>query len=106
MAKIEFIQPNGAALTVTACSGITLMEVAISHGIDGIEAVCGGAAACGTCQIYVAAPWLDLVGPPGEEESLLLDASGTRQSNSRLACQIRVSEELEGMQVAVAPRME
>ena len=104
MAKINFIHSDGAVCTVNACGGITLMEAAVGSGVEGIDAMCGGACACATCHIYIEDPWLSAVGSPGTDERDLLADSDFLRPNSRLACQIRVSEAFDGMTVRVAPR--
>jgi len=104
--KVHFVQPNGRYVAAVATAGISLMEAAVSYGVEGIDALCGGACACATCHVYVDPQWLPLVGAPGNEEAGLLEATDFRQSNSRLACQIRLSDEFDEMTVKVAPRLD
>jgi ferredoxin, 2Fe-2S len=82
------------------------MEAAVAYGVEGIDALCGGACACATCHVYVDPHWLPLVGAPGTGEADLLEATDFPQSNSRLACQIRLSDEFDEMTVRVAPRLD
>ena len=103
------------AITITDCegetrpiadamTGITLMEVSKQNGVAGVMGNCGGGAACGTCHVYIDADWLDrLPGPDSIELDMLEILEDTRRDNSRLGCQIRLTEELEGLTVTVAP---
>ena len=87
-----------------ATTGITLMEVSKQNGIAGVLGNCGGGAACGTCHVYVDADWEDrLPAPDSIEEDMLEILEDTRRENSRLGCQIRLTEEQEGLIVTVAP---
>jgi ferredoxin, 2Fe-2S len=104
--KVHFVQPNGRYVAAAAAAGMTLMEAAVSYGVEGIDALCGGACACATCHVYVDPQWLPLVGVPGIGEADLLEATDFPQSNSRLACQIRLSDEFDEMTVRVAPRLD
>ena len=103
MVWINFTQADGATHRVNACGGLSLMEAAVSHGIEGIEAACGGSLSCGTCHVYIDDAWLDAVGAPGKDENDLLAESGVQRPNSRLSCQISVCEALEEMKVTVPP---
>lgn len=98
MPKITFISADGSERTVDATSGTSAMEAALQHLVPGIDGDCGGAAACGTCHVYVDPAWTDKVGPavPGIEQDMLLCTDGA-QPNSRLSCQIKVSDELDGL---------
>lgn len=78
------------------------MRVALDGGIEGIEAVCGGVCACGTCHVYVAEQWLALLPPPDEIEGFMLDETDAeRRPNSRLSCQIEMTAELGGIEVTI-----
>lgn len=103
MIRIHFVTADGSDAHVDACAGVSLMEAAVGAGVAGIDAICGGACACGTCQVYVDSRWFEIVGPPGEIEAALLEGTGVARPNSRLACQIRVDSQLDGMSVEVAP---
>lgn len=100
MPKIIFIEHDGTVHEVTAEIGSTVMEAAIQNGISGIVAECGGGCTCATCHVYVDQAWTEKVGPPAsiEEESELDNAFDVRD-NSRLSCQIRVTDELDGLVV-------
>ena len=101
MAKITFIQPDGRAQTVEGEAGMTVMETAKKHLVDGIEAECGGACACATCHVDVDDQWRDRVGPPAEMEEDMLDFAFDVRESSRLSCQIKVTPELDGLVVRV-----
>ena len=101
MAKITFIQPDGAQQTVTAENGMTVMEAAKRDVISGIEAECGGACACATCHVYVDAAWTAKAGKPAEMEEDMLDFAFDVRPESRLSCQIKVSDALDGLIVRV-----
>lgn len=103
MVWINFTQADSATQRVNACGGLSLMEAAVSHGIEGIEAACGGSRSCGTCHVYIDDAWLAVVGAPGKDENDLLAESGVQRPNSRLSCQISVSEALAEMKVTVPP---
>lgn len=95
---------GGATRRFDADMGTSVMRVALDNGIEGIEAVCGGVCACGTCHVYVAESWLSRLRPLDETEDFMLDeAEGERRGNSRLACQIKMSEELDGIVVTIPP---
>jgi 2Fe-2S ferredoxin len=103
--KITLVQADGEAVIIEdAAVGVSLMEVAKAHGVDGILGDCGGGCACATCHVYVDPEWLDIVGPPDSIEEMTLDmVSDIQRSNSRLGCQISLRPELDGLRVTVAP---
>jgi ferredoxin, 2Fe-2S len=101
MAKITFIQPDGSRQEVVAEPGMTVMEAARKELVPGIEAECGGACSCATCHVYVEEAWREKVGPPSEMEEDMLDFAFDVRESSRLSCQIKVSEELDGLLVSV-----
>ena len=78
------------------------MEAAYNNGVPGIEAECGGAAACATCHVYVDQDWISKTGRVRDNEDAILFMANDRRSNSRLSCQIRVEEELDGLTVEIA----
>jgi 2Fe-2S ferredoxin len=101
MPKVIFAQADGVRREVNAPIGITLMETARQHGIVGIVAQCGGACACATCHVYVAAAWLAKLEPPEDMEQGMLETAWEPRDNSRLSCQIQVTAALDGLQVTV-----
>ena len=104
MAKITFIDSNGTARSVDAEVGSTVMEAAIKNGIPGIEAECGGACACATCHVYIEEEWREKVGGPAPMEEDMLDFGYDVRPNSRLSCQIKVTDELDGLTVSIPDR--
>ncbi len=104
MIKIIFIDVQGTARSVDGEVGSTVMETAIKHGVPGIEAECGGACACSTCHVYIEEEWRDRVGAPSPMEEDMLDFAFEVQPNSRLSCQIKVTEELDGLTVRTPER--
>lgn len=101
MPKITFIQPSGEKSEVEGEVGATVMETAIKNSVPGIEAECGGACACATCHVYVAEEWRSTVGEPEPMEEDMLDFAADVRPSSRLSCQIKVSEALDGLVVTV-----
>jgi ferredoxin, 2Fe-2S len=104
MAKITYIDSGGTARTVDGEIGSTVMETAIKNDIPGIEAECGGACACATCHVYVHEAWRDKVGGPSPMEEDMLDFGYDVRENSRLSCQIKVTEGLDGLVVTTPSR--
>ncbi|CFX40546.1 2Fe-2S ferredoxin [Candidatus Filomicrobium marinum] len=101
MAKITFIQPDGSTQVVEATPGTTVMEAAKLNGVPGIEAECGGACACATCHVYVSDDWREQVGAPSEMEEDMLDFAFDVRESSRLSCQIKVTDALDGLVLSV-----
>jgi 2Fe-2S ferredoxin len=104
MANITYIAHDGARFEVNAENGSTVMENAIKQAVPGIEAECGGACACATCHVYVDEAWIPIVGEPAPMEEDMLDFAYDVRPNSRLSCQIRVRDELNGLVVTVPER--
>ena len=101
MVTITFVQHNGDSMTIDAEEGRSLMENAISKGVDGIDADCGGGCACGTCHVFVDPAYYGKLGAQDELEDAMLSMRPDRESNSRLSCQIQVTSDLDGMVVTV-----
>jgi len=101
MAKITFIQHNGSEHTVEGQTGMTVMETAVKNMVPGIDADCGGACACATCHVYVEPGWLEKTGPRNPMEEDMLDFAFDVRDESRLSCQIKVSDALDGLRVKV-----
>jgi len=99
MAKITFIGHDGKTSVVDAEPGMTVMEAAVKHSVPGIEAECGGACACATCHVYVDDAWQAATGEPSEMEEDMLDFAFEVRDSSRLSCQIKVTEALDGLVV-------
>jgi ferredoxin, 2Fe-2S len=104
MPKITYIDQEGNKRTVDAVVGATVMETAINNDIPGILATCGGSCSCATCHVYVDEAWAGRLPPPELEENDMLDTAHDLKENSRLSCQIRVTEELDGLIVTTPPR--
>ena len=104
MVKITFIDTAGTARTVEGEAGSTVMETAIKNGVPGIEAECGGACACSTCHVYIDDAWREKVGEPSPMEEDMLDFAYEVKPSSRLSCQIKVSEDLDGLTVQTPER--
>jgi 2Fe-2S ferredoxin len=102
MPKIIYLTPDGTRHEVEVEKGYSVMEGAINNNIEGIVAECGGACACATCHSYIDEAWLDKVAEMDDMEDSMLDAAFERKDNSRLTCQIEVSDELDGLVVHVA----
>ncbi len=104
MAKITFVTFDGARIEANAENGSTVMENAIRNAVPGIDAECGGACACATCHVYVDEDWTSVAGEPETMEEDMLDFAYDVRPNSRLSCQIRVSDDLDGLIVHVPER--
>jgi ferredoxin, 2Fe-2S len=103
MPRIHVTTRNGAQLEVEATSGRSLMENLRAGGIEEILALCGGNCSCATCHVFVSGEWMARLPPMGSDEDDLLDSADARQSNSRLSCQIPVTDDLDQLRVTVAP---
>ena len=101
MAKITFIQHNGSEQTVDGLAGMSVMETAVKHMVPGIDADCGGACACATCHVYVEPEWTAKAGTRSAMEEDMLDFAFDVRDSSRLSCQIKVSDGLDGLRVRV-----
>ena len=101
MVQITYVEQDGTEHLVDSQTGVSLMQAAIDHLVPGIDADCGGECSCATCHVMVNENWLEKVGPPGEMEESMLDLNPERQENSRLSCQVEVSEELDGLRVTM-----
>jgi len=102
MPKITFVGSDGRAAEIDAKSGHSLMEVAVDNNIAGMVAECGGACACATCHAYIDDGWLGKMPAMDDMEDAMLDSAMDRRANSRLSCQIEVSDELDGLVVTIA----
>jgi ferredoxin, 2Fe-2S len=97
MVKITYIAFNGERHVVDVNTGMSVMEGAVKNGVPGIDADCGGACACATCHVYVDPAWQTRTGKRNALEDSMLEFTESVEPNSRLSCQIRVTEELDGM---------
>ena len=100
MAKITYIEHSGTRHEVDVANGLTVMEGARDNNIPGIEADCGGACACSTCHVYVAEEWVEKLPPKDDMEVDMLDfAFEPDETRSRLTCQVKVTDALDGLVV-------
>ena len=99
MPKITYIEHIGKSHTIDIPKGLSDMEGAIQNNIPGIDADCGGSMACATCHVYVKEEWFDKLPKKEDGEEDMLDMAYEPKKNSRLSCQLTVSEELEGLVV-------
>ena len=99
MPTVYFIDYEGVERAAEGQCGDSVMETAMHNGIPGIDADCGGACACATCHVYVDESFLNIVGKRGELEMSMLEMADGVQDNSRLACQLSITEEFEGLRV-------
>ena len=104
MPKITFIDSAGTSHTVDGEVGSTVMETAIKNGVPGIEAECGGACACATCHVYVDEAWREKTGAASPMEQDMLDFAYDVRPTSRLSCQIKVTDALDGLVVTTPDR--
>lgn len=102
---IHVTDQDGTRHTLEALEGFRVMEIIRDWGLD-IKAECGGACACATCHVHVAENWTDQLHPIEAEEEDMLDQAFDVRDNSRLSCQLLMSEELDGLEVTLAPGTE
>jgi 2Fe-2S ferredoxin len=103
--QIIVVDRDGKEHALEALEGWRVMEVIRDWGLP-IKAECGGACACATCHVYVDEAWVDRLVPPTDEENDRLDEALAVEANSRLSCQILMSDELDGLKVVLAPGSE
>lgn len=103
MAKLTIVNRDGDEKTIEAETGLSVMENIRDNGFDELLALCGGSCSCATCHVYVDEDWLARTGIIEPDEDELLDSSSHRQENSRLSCQIEMSDALDGLKVIIAP---
>ena len=99
MPKIIFTKSTGETKTIEAENGLSVMEVAVQNDVPEITADCGGAMCCATCHVYVKEDWFDKINKKSEGEDDMLDQAYEPKKNSRLSCQIIVSDDLDGLVV-------
>ena len=99
MPKITYIDYQGSSKTIEVENGLSVMEGAVQNEIVGIDADCGGSMACATCHVYVEEKWLNKIPKAQEAEVDMIDMAYEPKKNSRLSCQIIVTDELNGIEV-------
>ena len=97
MSKITYIESNGNSKTIDVENGLSVMEGAVQNNIPGIDADCGGGMACATCHVYVKEEWFNKLPKKEDGEEDMLDMAYEPKKNSRLSCQLIVTDELEGL---------
>lgn len=104
MPKIHFIQPDGASREVATPAGTSAMQAATGAGLSGIVGECGGSAMCATCHVYVDEAWSPLLTAPLANELEMLECTASeRLPNSRLSCQIKITDALDGVVLRLPP---
>ncbi|PCI39125.1 MAG: hypothetical protein COB46_09655 [Rhodospirillaceae bacterium] len=101
MPNIIFIQPDKSEQHISVTSGTSVKDGAVDNSVVGIDANCGGSCACATCHIYIAPEWVGKIEGAEEEENDLLDSATNVQDNSRLSCQIVMTDAMDGLKVYV-----
>ena len=99
MPKITYIEHNGESHTIEVTNGLSVMEGAVQNNIPGIDADCGGSMACATCHVYVKEEWFNKLPKKEDGEEDMLDMAFEPKKNSRLSCQLMVSDQLDGLVV-------
>ena len=99
MSKITYITHDNQTYTIDVQNGLTVMEGAVQNDIPGIDADCGGGMACATCHVYVKDEWFDKINKKTEGEDDMLDQAYEPKKNSRLSCQIQVTDDIDGLEV-------
>ena len=100
MPKITYISHDNKKNTVEVQVGLSVMEGALQNSIEGIDADCGGSMACATCHVYVSENWLNKIEKIHDAEQDMLDMAYEPKKNSRLSCQIVISDQLDGLEVS------
>jgi 2Fe-2S ferredoxin len=98
MPSVIFIKRDGSEVVVEADKGLSIMEVGRDNGL-GIEGTCGGSLSCATCHVVVDKAWVAATGSPSEDEEDMLDLAIGLETTSRLGCQIKLSDDLDGLKV-------
>ncbi len=105
MPRVVFIQPDGQRVEVNASAGTSVMEAAVHNNVRGIDADCGGCCSCATCHVYVEDAFLARLAAPDTTESGMLEGTAAeRRPNSRLGCQIPLTDQLDGLTVQIPDR--
>ena len=103
MPKLVVVNRAGEEKTIEASAGDSVMEAIRDNGFDELLALCGGCCSCATCHVYVDPAFAALVKPLSEDENDLLDSTDHRTENSRLSCQLEISDAVDGLKVTIAP---
>lgn len=103
MPKLIVVNRSGEETAVDADSGLSVMEIIRDNGFDELLALCGGCCSCATCHVYVDPAFAEKLPGVSEDENDLLDSSDHRNGESRLSCQLTMTEDLDGLRVTIAP---
>jgi 2Fe-2S ferredoxin len=104
MIELHFVQADGSTRSVRAEAGLSLMQTALNHSVPGILGDCGGSCSCATCHVFIEEAWRERGGSPTELEAAMLECTAVpAEPGSRLACQITVTEALNGMVIRLPP---
>ncbi len=103
MPKLIVVNREGEERAVDGDAGLSVMEIIRDNGFDELLALCGGCCSCATCHVYVDPAFADKLPDMSDDENDLLDSSDERNEQSRLSCQIKFSDELDGLRVTIAP---
>ncbi len=103
MSKLKVVDSKGEETVLEAQIGQTLMEVMRNNGVDDLQALCGGACSCATCHVWVDPAFTGKLPEMGSQENDMLDCAEGRRENSRLSCQLKMTDMLDGIRVTVAP---
>ena len=104
MPKLTIVAFDGTKFELDVASGSTVMENAVKNSVPGVEAECGGACACATCHVYIDDSWSEKVGAPDVMEEDMLDFAYGQKPTSRLSCQVKMTDDLDGLVVHVPER--
>jgi 2Fe-2S ferredoxin len=104
MAKITYIEHDGTQHVIDLTPGMSVMEGAVKNNVPGIAADCGGACSCATCHVYVDEAWRELTGTLSDTELAMLEFAQNPEPGSRLSCQIKISDELDGLIIRLPER--
>jgi len=103
MPKLLVETLTGEDREIEGQDGQVMMEVIRDNGVDDLQALCGGCCSCGTCHVWIDSAFLDRLPEMGSQENDMLDCSEYRKENSRLSCQLKLTDEIDGIRVTVAP---
>lgn len=104
MTRLVYIEPGGNRREIDALDGLSVMEVALLHNVQGIVATCGGSCSCSTCHAHLDPEWVERLDPPDDMELGTLEAAPGHAATSRLTCQLRVSPALDGLVLHIPAR--
>ena len=97
MPKVTYIEFNGTEHPIDVAVGLSVMQGAVNNNVPGIDADCGGECACATCHVHIDPEWFARTGTPNAQEASMLSFAAVTQDNSRLSCQIKMTEALDGL---------